>query len=246
MALKAKLDKKAYDKLSEHIKGEYKESDTEEGTYVLEVDGAEDTGALKRAKEHEKEARKKAEDATKKLQEQLEELQGQLEELQNKGKSGDDKVAAAEAKLKAQLAKREKELTDQLTSTQAALKAQMVDSVALRIATELAGDNAEILLPHVARRLQADIADGKAVTKVLAADGSATDLTPEGLQKEFLSNTKFSSIIVGSRASGGGAGGGRKGASGVKKLSEMTATEEAKFANENPEVYQQMVAAEAK
>lgn len=124
---------------------------------------------------------------------------------------------------------------------------QMVDSVASRIATELAGENAEIILPHIQRRLQADIVEGKPVTKVLDLEGSPSALSVEELQKEFLSNQKFSSIIVASKASGGGANGGRKGGGGAtKKLSEMSATEEAQFANQNPEQYKQMLAAEQK
>ena len=87
--------------------------------------------------------------------------------------------------------------------------------------------------------------DGKAVTRVLDADGAVSALKPEELQKEFLSNDRFSAIVVASRASGSGAGGGRKGGGATsKRLSEMSATEEAKFANEKPAEYQQMLAAE--
>ena len=126
-----------------------------------------------------------------------------------------------------------------------ALKTQMVDSVAMRMATEIAGDNAEIILPHITRRLSAEVVDGKAVTRVLDADGAVSALKPEELQKEFLSNDRFSAIVVASRASGSGAGGGRKGGGATsKRLSEMSATEEAKFANEKPAEYQQMLAAE--
>ena len=243
MALKAKIDESAFKKLSEELQGEYKKQD--DGSYALDLEGAEDTSALKRAKDHEKAERKKAEDAAKAAQAKLEETQAELEELRTSAKGGDDKVSATERAWQAKLAKREKELQAQVDQSNKALREQMVDSVAMRMATEIAGDNAEIILPHITRRLSAEVVDGKAVTRVLDADGAVSALKPEELQKEFLSNDRFSAIVVASRASGSGAGGGRKGGGATsKRLSEMSATEEAKFANEKPAEYQQMLAAE--
>ena len=168
-----------------------------------------------------------------------------IEELRTSAKGGDDKVSATERAWQAKLAKREKELQALVDQSNKALREQMVDSVAMRMATEIAGDNAEIILPHITRRLSAEVVDGKAVTRVLDADAAGSALKPEELQKEFLSNDRFSAIVVASRASGSGAGGGRKGGGATsKRLSEMSATEEAKFANEKPAEYQQMLAAE--
>lgn len=244
MALKSKIDEETFKKLHKDLQSEYKKQD--DGSYILDIEGAEDTGALKRAKDHEKEQRKEAEKKAKEAQEALEEAQAELEKLQNAGKSGDDKVAAAEKAWKTKLEKRERELQAQVDAANAALKSMAVDAVATGMAAELAGDSAEILLPHITRRLTVEIVDGKAVTKVLGTDGQPSALTPEELKKEILSNDKFAPIIVASKASGGGAGGARRGASGAKKLSEMTATEEAVFANQHPTEYQQMVAAEGK
>jgi hypothetical protein len=248
MALKYKIDEETYNKLSKDFKSEYKKVGDE---YVLDVEGGEDTGALKRAKDHEKASRVKAEAEANKLKEQVEEIQAELEAMREKskegGKKGDQKdVEALEKSWQAKLAKKEKELGDKVTSLSTLLQKQLVDSVAMTMASTLAGTNAELLLPHIQRRLAAEISDGAAITKVLGADGTPSALTVEELQKEFLSNEKFSSIVIGSKASGGSAG-GRKGSGGgaPKKLSEMSATEEAKFANENPTEYRQMIEKES-
>jgi hypothetical protein len=241
MALKKQIDEATWKKLSEHLQGEYKKND--DGSYTLDVEGDEDTGALKRAKDHEKEQRKAAEALLRETKKKLDDLTEEHETLQTQMKTkGDERLTATEKAWQAKLAKREQELNDQLGTLQKVLKANTVDTVAMQLATELAGDNAEIMLPHIQRRLSADIVDGKAVTKVLGADGSVSALNPDELKKEFLSNTRFSAIVVGSKASGGGAGGTRKSGSVPKKLSEMSATEEAQFANANPGDYARMVA----
>lgn len=244
MKLKLKITSTELDALSDSVKALYAEQD--DGSYALEVEGVEDTGALKRAKDYEKQLRQTAEKAARELKDQLADINLQMEELKEasagKGGKKSSELEALEKSWKEKLANKEKELTDKLAGVQNALKTQMVDSVAMRMATDLAGENAELLLPHISRRLAADIADGKASTKVLDADGQPSALTPEELQKEFLSNTKYSSIVIASKASGGGAGGERKGGGGAtKKLSDMSATEEAKFANEHPEDYKRMV-----
>lgn len=246
MAIKFKLkDEAEYDALPKHLKDEYKKQD--DGSYVVDLDGAEDTGALKRAKEHEKAERKKAEKALQELKDKQVEIETELNELkENKGKTADKDVAAAEKAWQKKLADREKELNGQLTSIQKALKETLETGVATSLAAELAGDNAELLVPHISKRLRAEIVDGKAVTKVLDENGEVSALTVPELKKEFLSSDRFAAVVVGSKASGGGAGGARKGAGGPakKKLSEMSATEEAQFANSNPVEYQKMVAAE--
>ena len=244
MALAHKIDETGFKALSDGLKAEYKKQD--DGTYVLDVTGLEDTGALKRAKDHEKEQRKAAETKARQLEEQMTELNEQMETLRTEKVGKGDKSAEVEKAWKEKLAKREKELTTQIEATQKALKTQMVDSVAAQMAAKLAGDNAEILIPHITKRLVADIADGKAVTKILGEDGEVSASTLQEFEKEILSSPKFSAVVIGSKASGGGANGARKGTGGAqKKLSEMSGIEEVQFAKENPEGYKQMLAAEA-
>lgn len=246
MALKHKIDAEAFKKLPKEIQTEYIK-DTEGDSYTLDVDGLEDTGALKRAKEHEAQRRKDAEQKLKDAEAKVEEAQTELADLREAKAKGGDAVAVETKKWEAKLAKREKELVDANGTLQKALQEQMVGNVALGLATELAGDNAEILLPHITKRLAAEFKDGKVSTVVLGVDGQPSATTVDELKKEVLSSGKFAAVVVASKGSGTGGAGSRKGAGGTsapKKLSEMTATEEATFARENPEKYQEMVAAE--
>ena len=70
--LKRKLTAKEFEKLSEALQAEYIEKD---GVYVLDVDGDEDTGALKRAKDRETQKRKDAES-------RLSDLEGKLADME--------------------------------------------------------------------------------------------------------------------------------------------------------------------
>lgn len=242
------IDKTEFDKLDDAAKAFYEEQD--DGSYKLHVEGLEDTGALKRAKDHEKAQRKEAEKQLRELKEQFETLQEEITELRESGGKGKGKKDETELdkSWQAKYTKRENELQEQINQLEATLSGQAVDSVANRIASELAGDNAHLMLPHVKSRLKVEMVKGKPEVKVLDEEGSVSAFTHEELQKEFLSNQKFSTIVVASKASGSGAGGSNKkggGATGKKKLSEMSATEEAQFANEHPEEYRQMVEAEA-
>lgn len=239
------LNKTEFDKLNDATKAFYEEQD--DGSYKLQVEGLEDTGALKRAKDHEKTQRKEAEKQLRELKEQFETLQEEITELRESGTGKKDETELDKS-WQAKYTKRENELQAQINQLEATLSGQAVDSVANRIASELAGDNAHLMLPHVKSRLKVEMVKGKPEVKVLDEEGSVSAFTHEELQKEFLSNQKFSTIVVASKASGSGAGGSNKkggSATGKKKLSEMSATEEAQFANEHPEEYRQMVEAEA-
>ena len=241
--LKLKLTKEQYNALTAPVKEHYK-LDGEEA--VLDVDGLEDTGALKRAKDHEKEQHGLTKGKLKETMDQLKELQTQMEELRAEKIRGGDKVAETEKAWQTKLTKREQELQAQIESANKALRSHMEDSVATALAAKLAGDNAELLLPHIQKRLRAEVgADGKAVTRVLDASGEVSAMTLAELEKEVSTSGRFSAVLVASKASGGGTPGARKGAGGAqtKTLKEMTATEEAQFARAHPEEYKNMIAA---
>lgn len=246
MALKAKLTEADYNKLSADLKKEYTKND--DGDYVLEVEGGEDVGALKRAKDHEATERKRLAKEAKEAKEALELAQQELADAKEAGKKKQtDGEAAIEKAWKTKLEKVEKELKAQLEAANTALQTHLVDSVATTMATELAGENSELLMPHIKGRLKAEIVDGKAITRVLGADGAVSAATVDEFKKEVLSNQKFAAVLVGSKGSGGGASGSRKAGSGAsKKLSEMSGLEEAQFANANPAEYAQMLASASK
>ena len=79
--------------------------------------------------------------------------------------------------------------------------------------------------------------NGVPVVRVQNADGTPSTAALANLQKEFLDNKEFSSIIKAKAGSGGGAIPGQGGGATTKTLKEMTASEEATFERENPEAY---------
>lgn len=208
--MKYKLTKAQYDELPDDIKKEYKEQD---GDYILNVEGGEDTGALKRAKDHEKDRRKKAEEKLAEIEGELNSTKEELETLQNSKGDGDKDVAKLEAKWKKKLEDREKELSGKTETLEKELNTLLVDNVADRLAGELS-DSPAVLRPHIKGRLTVERVDGKAVTRIKDADGELSPMTLDELKNEFMSNDDFASVVKGSAGSGSGAGGGQGGSGG--------------------------------
>jgi hypothetical protein len=102
------------------------------------------------------------------------------------------------------------------------------------------GTGSQLALDAMSNEYQAriDIRDGRAV--VLDPEGNLTALTVEDLNKEFTANSRYADNIKVGGSIGGGAT-GNKGSGGAVSLKDMTATQEAKFANEHPELYKQMI-----
>lgn len=208
--MKYKLTKAQYDELSDDLKKEYQDQD---GEYVLNVEGGEDTGALKRAKDHEKERRKQAEDKARQLEQDLNSTKEELETLQNSKGDGEKDVAKLEAKWKKKLEDKERELGEKSQSLEKELNTLLVDNVADRLAADLS-DSPAVLRPHIKNRLIVERVDGKAVTRIKDADGELSPMTLDELKNEFQSNNDFASVIRGSQGSGSGAGGGQGGQGG--------------------------------
>lgn len=212
MALKAILE--SLDGLPDAVKSEYKKG--EDGKYHLDVEGGEDTGALKRAKDYEKSARQKVE---KELADTKAELEALTEERDNilKGAIPKSDVEKLEGSWKQKFEKREKELTDQIGTLTGNLQTMLVDNVAQSMASKIS-KAPELILPHIKARLKAEFNEGKAVTRVLDKDGNPSAFSIEDLQKEMVANPSFAPIIIGSKASGSGAEGGHGGSGAPGKL----------------------------
>jgi hypothetical protein len=206
MALKLALDGDAFKKLSDDLKKEYKEVE-EDGkkVYKLDVDGLEDTGALKRAKDHEKKARTEAEAKVKELQTNLETIQNEIDDIR-RGAIPKADVEKLETSWKTKLEKQKTEMSTALETARGSLKKLLVDNVAQSMATKIS-TVPDLILPHIRSRLTVDESSGEFVTKVLDKDGKPSAMSIEELQKEFTSNKSFAPILVGSRASGSGAPG---------------------------------------
>lgn len=237
--LKRRISKAEFDNLSEALQAEYKKADGSDN-YNLDTESDSGSDELKRAKQREKDradaAEKKAREAEERLALLEDAATGALD-------------AAAVTKLKADhklaLEKAQKDAQVIVDTKQRQLEEVMLDTEALRLATELS-IAPEVFASEVRKRLTLEDVDGKPVIKVLDGTGQVSDMKIEALSEEFLATDKFAAILTGSRASGGGAPGSPKGGRATaKKLSEMTATEEAAFANEKPVEYARMVEAEA-
>lgn len=195
--LKRKLLTSAYDALSDEMKKLYAKKGDD---YILDVEGDggdDDPAELRRALDRTRTENRDFKKQLKDLEEKLEENTG----IDAK-KRGD--IDALEASWKEKFTKRETELTEKLGAKDKFIEATLTDSTASQLATALAGDKASIMLPHVRSRLKVDLEGDKPTVKVLDAEGKVSALTTDDLKKEFMDKKDFSSIIVGSKASGSG------------------------------------------
>lgn len=181
MAIKFKINKAAYDALSDEQKALYMVGDSD-GEYVLDVTDLpkpEDVGPIKRALETEKQK-------SKTLKGEKDSLQAQIDAMPD--------VPALEAKHAKEVAKY-KNFTEKT----------LLDGTADRIATKISTVPA-LMSKAIKERLVVDLDGDEPTVRVKGADGKVNaDLTVEKLQQEFVANKDYSTIIIGSKASGGGA-----------------------------------------
>jgi hypothetical protein len=181
MAIKFKITKAAFDALSAEMKAEYIVGDTE-GEYVLDVLGlpaAEDVGPIKRALAKEKETVKT--------------LKGEKDTLQATIDAAPDVE-----KLKADHAK---EVGKYKTFTEKTLLDGTAQTLAAKISTVPA-----LMSKELKGRMEVDLSGDEPVVRFKGADGKVDpNMTAEKLSAEYVANKDFSTIIIGSKASGGGA-----------------------------------------
>lgn len=132
-------------------------------------------------------------------------------------KSGD--VEALEKSWSEKLANETKDRDARLTEYEQMVNKMTIGSQAQKLAAELAlPGSADVLLPHIERRLSVEIKDGVPITRVMDANGKPSALSLEDLRKEIESNTAFAPLLTGSKASGSG-GMGSKGSAAAKTMS---------------------------
>ena len=193
--LKKKIAK--IEDVKEEFRSLYKEDGAGGFVLMIEGDDSEDVGALKRAKDHEKEKRREAEKRARELEDQLAETANT-----NAKKNGD--VEALEKSWGEKYAKLEAELRGEIAGRDGHLNKLLVDNVAQSLASKLSTAPA-VILPHIKSRLQAEFHEGAGVTRVLDANGKPSALTLDELETEFRGNKDFAPIIIASKASGSGA-----------------------------------------
>lgn len=174
--------------------------------FVLDIEGEEDVGALKRALEREREAAKTAKAELTTLNTRLSAIEE--EAAKSKAKAGD--VTALEESWKKKMADAEATLKADIATRDRFIQEQLVTNVAGGIAKDIS-TAPDLLMPHILKRLAVEVVDGKPVTRVLDKDGKPSASTVQELAKEFVANPTFAAVITASKAAGGGAAGGGSG-----------------------------------
>lgn len=239
MALKLTITKDEHTALDAALQALY---NADGDNFKLTVDGLEDTGALKRAKDREALNAKEAKERADALQAQLDEIAAREADLDKDSKRKKGDIDALEKSWKETADKREKAALDKVEAMKAQMQNLLVGNVAQSLASELF-TVPEAMVDFVQKRLRAEFDGDVPTTRVLDANGQPSALSIDDFKKELLDNPKLKGILVASNASGGGAGnGGGSGAGGsTKKLADMSDAERVDLYKTNPTVFNQLV-----
>lgn len=203
--------------------------------YRLKVEGIDPADELKEALRKEREERKAAKERAEALEREARERADEAAR-----KKGD--TEALEKSWQEKLAKREAELAEAIKARDAKLHDLTVGATAQAIAGEVAVPGSAGVIARLVRdRLRYE--DGKVV--VLDAEGKPSALTVDELKKEVSEDPALAPLIVGSRASGGGAA-GAKGGGAAKQWHEMSGMERVELRRTNPAEHARLKAAAAK
>ena len=190
MALKRKLSKEEFDILDETTKALYKEKGSD---YVVDLEGDDDNGELKRALDRVREENKGNKELVAKLTKQIEELdqndarkRGDIQTLE---KAWNDKFVA-----------RETELTQKIEQMNSLAKSKIVDSIISPIAAKFTTPS--LVSKAIHDRVDDDFSGEEPVVRFLDGSGKPTAKNAKEFEKEILENPEYKSILIGSRASG--------------------------------------------
>ena len=206
--------------VAEALRGEFKQG--ADGRFYAQLEGLEEgsghpaIGELLRAKQREATAHTEAKAQLAAIKTELDKAKKDLHD-RLKGKVDKSDLEALEASYRQQIVDAETAGKAAEARLTASLRDVLVDSAARKLAAKLAvdADAADLLAESIQRRLAVEItADGKAVTRVLDAEGKLSALSFDGLEKEIVGTKKYAGLLLGSKASGGGAS-SSSGASGA-------------------------------
>lgn len=235
MAIKRKLTKAEYAKLSKDLKAHYVVNEDDEDEYLLDTedDGEEDAPELRRARDREKQKAKDAKAEAKKLRERLAKAGISEDDDGEEDDDDDDDSAGAgndgwktgrepPAKNRAGRRKekdietlergwkdRVKKAADdgnaKLSKANEFIKKSLIGNAASSLASQIS-TAPELMSKAIRDRLTVDFEDeDEPRLVILDKDGKASELTLDKLGKEFTANKEYAAIIRGSKASGGGA-----------------------------------------
>lgn len=177
-----------------------------------------------------------------KWKEQNENALTEAEKIKNEALRQAGDWETLEANLKAGHQSELDKLKDQIANRDKLILGKQTESVINDLASKFVDPNVgKMMLKNMVTTNYSE--SGEPVTSLNGLDGQS--LTSDvGLFAEKLKGIEgFASVLKGVDSSGGGAQGGSGGSGVTKSLKDMTATEEAIFANENPEEYRRMIGA---
>lgn len=236
--MKYKIDKAAFDALEPSLQAFYKAQGED---YVLAIEGLpepqnEDVTGLKakvaellNEKKDEKLRREQAEEAARIAAEEAARKSGDTEALDRSWSEKHTKAIG------------EKETA--LSALQQQVHALTVGATAARLAGELAVQGSSAVLQQLIEpSLSMEIRDGKPIVVVLDADRRPTALTVDEFKNQLFNDAALAPLIAASRATGGGAPGG-KGGGAAKTWDQMTGMERVELRRTNPAEHARMKAA---
>lgn len=235
-----KISKEEFSNLSEDIQKEYT-LDGDNAVLKIEGEGAPTLAALNTAQKKfriEQEHRQNAEKARDAAEQSAVKLREDL-----KNASGKDEIE----KIRAQHEEAMNKINEEREAEKLEIKKERHSKMVAEKAKEISNRFKKPFLiePLIAKELTVEDVNGQDVLRVLDENGSPSILSVNDLEKKWLDKKELSDMIIENVGSGGGAApGAGGGAPGSKSLDEMSGTEEARFANENPEKYQQMISAQ--
>jgi hypothetical protein len=230
--LKQKIDKAAYDALPDVMKAEYRPNPTNAAEYMLDAEDAREAIAARDREKLRADGLQASIDAINvKLAAADKAKQDAIDDAARKGGDTAALDKSWQAKLDAAIAAHGVE-KDKLT---AQLRTLLVLNEATRIANEIS-TVPELIVDRIAARLSADLTGDIPITRVLDEAGKPSASSVAELQKEFVANPKFASIIRASKGSGGGADGGGSGggAPGGVKFSQLSEAQKVAWSKTDP------------
>lgn len=175
------------------------------------------------------------------LQEKTEAKKAAQAAAEDAARKGGD-VEALEKSWKDKLAAEVSARDEKINKFQETFQNMTAGNQARSMASELAlPGSADVLLPHIERRLKVEMTDGDPIIRVLDQSGKPSAMSVEDLKKEIESNKAFAPLLVGSRASGAGGAGGKSDPA-IKRIKRsdfdaLSPSEKIAIAKERPEFY---------
>lgn len=203
MAIKYKITKAAFDKLSDDMKEHYEATDDGKH-YTLDVSGLpepEDAGELKRALD-------RVRDDLKDAEKERDDLQTKLEAAEKAGGDGAKDVTRLTKRYEDKLATAKTEADAKVDALKGQITKLLKGGKAAALAAEVS-TAPDLLKDHIEKRMTVEFPEdgGEPVLKFLTKDGkaAAADFTLDKLKQEVIADPAYKSIIVASKAKGGGA-----------------------------------------